>query len=290
MEATNGVFNGSITADSGSIADFSLIDNYATIVAGTSGKAITAGSGTNRVGMSTGITSGGFVYSFWAGNDNPLNAPFRVLRNGGLRSTDAVIAGWTMSGTSISRGNTILSASGTNGTISLNGCVLSSSSSSRLDITGIVVIDGDDIAIAGGINRGINLVNTSGTTTRMNYSGQWTATGVRWGVNGGSALSDLRLKHDIKDIKDNFILKLRPVSFRYDVDDRDLQYGLIAQEVESIVGNNVAIVKKPNDDNEHYGLDYTQLIAPMVATIQSQQKKIDELEERLAKLEQLLNV
>lgn len=287
IEVNNGIFNGKIISESGTIANFSLIPNYATIVAGTSGKAITAGSGTTRVGMSPGVTTGGFTYSFWAGNDNPINAPFRVLRNGGLRSTDAVIAGWTMSGTSISRGSTSLSASGTNGTLTIGGGTLSAGSSSQMTYSGAFAITGTT-AYSGSINAGTSLINISGVTTRMNYNGQWTATGIRWGVNGGSALSDLRLKHDIKDIDGSFIFKLRPVEFRYDVDGRDLQYGLIAQEVEEILGDNVAIVKKPNEENEHYGLDYTQLIAPMIATIQYQQKEIDELKERLDKLEKLI--
>ena len=54
---------GRITADSGSVAGFSLIPDYTTQLAGVTGMALTAGSGTNRVGMSPGVTSGGFVYS-----------------------------------------------------------------------------------------------------------------------------------------------------------------------------------------------------------------------------------
>ena len=94
-------------------------------------------------------------------------------------------------------------------------------------------------------------------------------------------------------------MKLKPKEFKfkdeYDISDNDelkgrLNYGFIAQEVEEILGDKVAIVKKPNNEDEHYGLDYSQFIAPMVAAIQSQQKKIDELEERLTQLEKLVKV
>lgn len=139
-------------------------------------------------------------------------------------------------------------------------------------------------AQSGKLNGGTSIINTSGETTRLNYNGQFTATGIRWGINGGSALSDEILKYDIKDIEDNFILNLHPVSFRYHADGKELQYGLIAQEVEKIVGDNVAIVKKPNEDNYFYGLDYTQLIAPMIDVIQKQQKRIDEIERLLERL------
>ena len=275
----NLVLTANITAVSGSIAGFSLIPNYVTVLAGTSGSALTAGSGATRVGVSPGVlATNGYRYVFWAGSNSPNLAPFRVVDDGSVRCDNLVSGGWTMEGSSISRGTTILSASGTNGTISLGGAVISSNASTRIQISASLEITGDRSANAGGINSGTSIINLSTETTRMNYNGQWTATGVRWGVNGGSALSDEILKTNIKDFDDDFILKLRPVSFRYISDETQLQYGLIAQEVESLLEDDVALVKKPNKDNYFYGLDYTQLIAPMISTIQRLEKRITQLE------------
>ena len=45
---------------------------------------------------------------------------------------------------------------------------------------------------------------------------------------------------------------------------------------------------KENEDTYYYGLRYEEFIAPMVKTIQYQQKEIERLEERISVLEEQL--
>jgi hypothetical protein len=268
------IFNGEIISDSGQIADFSLIPNYATIVAGTSGKAITGGSGSDRVGMSPGVTTGGFTYSFWAGNDNPINAPFRVLRNGGLRSTDAIIAGWTMSGTSISRGTTILSASGTNGTISINNVVLSSSSGGLLSITGSIALSGD----LRPTTTNISDIGTSTIRYRLIYL-----------TNNPNVSSDIRWKENVKVVEDEYkdmILNAEIIEYNL-IGSENKQIGINANKFHEQFGEQAELITKL-DENGYYGADYVSFVPMLIKTVQSQQKKIDDLEERLAKLEALV--
>ena len=198
--------------------------------------------------------------AYHAGNVATLTAGNGL--NGSSYNASTAITWSIGAGTGITVGTTtvgltnIASGSGTVGALSYNGTTGSS----------------------GRFSGGTGWINSSGETTRLNYSGLFYPTGLRWGINGSSAASDLRLKTEIESIQDNFILRLNPVQFKYREGSDQLQYGLIAQEVEEIAPENAALVKKPNIEDEYYGVDYTQLIAPMIATIQNLEKRIKELE------------
>jgi len=121
---------GKITADSGLIGGFTI---------GTT--KLTAGT-TNATAV--GVQSGETV-AFFAGHLTPGSAPFRVTRAGALTATNATltggtIAGWTLSSTAITRGTTSLSASSTNGTLTLNGTTIDSSTSGVLELTGSLTV------------------------------------------------------------------------------------------------------------------------------------------------------
>jgi hypothetical protein len=284
------VFNGEIISESGTIADFSLIPDYSTVVAGTSGKALTAGSGTTRVGMSPGVTTGGFTYSLWAGNDNPINAPFRVLRNGGLRSTDAIIAGWTMSGTSISRGNTIFSASGTNGTLSLNGAVLTGVSSGLIELTGSLRTTSGLIILGTSNLRNVIARNIDPETTNTYDIG---VSSQRWRtiflVNNPNVSSDIRWKENVKVVEDEYtdmILNTEVIEYNI-IGSENKQIGINANKFHEQFGEKAELITKL-DENGYYGADYVSFVPMLIKTVQSQQKEIDELKARLDKLEKLL--
>ena len=95
LKATRAIISGDITANSGSIAKYSI-----------SGNDLISGN----VGMSS-VTSSGSV-AFWAGNSNRNSAPFRVTNQGKLYATNAEISG-AITGSAIS-GSSI-----TGGTISI---------------------------------------------------------------------------------------------------------------------------------------------------------------------------
>ena len=145
----------------------------------------------------------------------------------------------------------------------------------------------------------------------------------RWkqyfGVNSDSISSDRKQKKDIIDIDKayEFIMGLEPKSFkRIDGDTGRIHYGFIAQDVATL-SNSLdmgdlslyqaswsEIVEGENGKEkviEHYydpeipdeklswGLTYEEFIAPIVATIQEQQKEIEGLTERIHQLEELVN-
>lgn len=91
--------------------------------------------------------------------------------------------------------------------------------------------------------------------------------------------SDRRLKTDIEDLSPSLAKSLRPVSFKF-INEGKTRYGFIAQEVQEIMPS---IVTKR--DNGYLGLSYFDLIAPLYALVQQQQKTIEDLELRLSKLE-----
>lgn len=146
------------------------------------------------------------------------------------------------------------------------------------------------------------------STVSLNYDGIFWAQGLRFGASGSSSYSDIRMKKDVGSLNYgvDLILSLKPKQFRYKnefeapeevvpskinaqvptsrTSNRDrLHYGFIAQDVEKILSKigieKSALIKGPNQDSEFYGIDYTQLIAPMIATIQNLEKRIALLEQ-----------
>lgn len=109
-------------------------------------------------------------------------------------------------------------------------------------------------------------------------------------VDGGS---DERFKEEITDISTDdaveFIKKTRPVTFRYKNNKQfpeGVHHGLIAQEVEKITGNKWNIVTEDEDGMKF--LAYTEIIADLLAVEKQNLKEIDDLKERVHKLEEIL--
>ncbi len=136
-----------------------------------------------------------------------------------------------------------------------------------------------------------------------------------------SNISDKRFKLNIiEDVKGlEFILKLRPVSYDLDVnkinsflgiEQKDTnantdksklrQTGFIAQEVEMAAkqtGFEFSGIDKPKNKNDLYGLRYAQFVVPLVKAVQEQEQKISEqqkiinnLKQRLEKLEKKMDL
>lgn len=130
----------------------------------------------------------------------------------------------------------------------------------------------------------------SGTTVR--YLGR---SDNRWGNvflnNSPNVSSDVRLKRDIADMDGSLIDHLRPRTFRMKADPQKRRFGFIAQEVQDALHGmgiyDAALVSDENPDS--LGMCYEQIIAPLVAKVQEQQRKIDDLEKRFERLEVLLN-
>lgn len=102
---------------------------------------------------------------------------------------------------------------------------------------------------------------------------------------GPSSGSDRRIKRNIAEIGADIAKRLRPVSFNYVGDDtQKVHYGFIAQEVEPVLPSTVSEGK-----DGYLSLNYQELIAPLYALVQEQERRITQLEARLKALEDKLN-
>ena len=96
--------------------------------------------------------------------------------------------------------------------------------------------------------------------------------------------SDRRLKEDIKYIGDEseeFIYNLKPASFKLKSDDKHtVHHGFIAQDVQEVSDWGVVTESdvKLIDGKPTLALNYTEIIADLVATVQKQNERIEALE------------
>lgn len=120
-------------------------------------------------------------------------------------------------------------------------------------------------------------------------------------VSSGTAVtSDRNLKNTINDLdaemSKELITRLKPSSYKYNESESDrTHFGLIAQDVEDVLKEMGLTTKdfaglvieqpKEKGENKTYALRYEEFIAPLIKTVQMQQKTIENLEERLSKLE-----
>jgi len=107
-----------------------------------------------------------------------------------------------------------------------------------------------------------------------------------------TALSDIRLKENIKPLENNLdkVLQLSPSSFTWKVRDKQDDIGLIAQAVELVIPelvsdhDSIGKTKEFLGGDTHKTLDYAKLTTILIGAIQEQQKQIDELKQKLEEL------
>lgn len=105
-------------------------------------------------------------------------------------------------------------------------------------------------------------------------------------ANGGPGPfpSDKRFKEDIRyELDGDLIDDLKPVIYKFKDTDED-RFGFIAQDVQEVVPN---LVKLDTEGKRLY-LHYNDIIAILTAKVQKQTKKIQDLEDRIARLEALV--
>lgn len=95
-----------------------------------------------------------------------------------------------------------------------------------------------------------------------------------YSMSAPDVVSDERLKKNIKNESFGLdvINKLNPVSYTMKDNDDSIKHGLIAQEVEKIITDG-SIVRKPDDENKYYSMQYEQLIPIIIKAIQELQQK-----------------
>mgnify|MGYP003112753805 CR=1 FL=1 len=105
-----------------------------------------------------------------------------------------------------------------------------------------------------------------------------------YATNGTINTSDRNEKNSIieSDLGLDFVNKLKPVSYKWNKNNEKTHYGLIAQDIEETVINegkkidDFACINKP--DNAPMGLNYNELISPLVKAIQELSVKVAALE------------
>ena len=121
------------------------------------------------------------------------------------------------------------------------------------------------------------------------------------GQVGFSASSDRRLKTNIVPNQKglDFISKLQPVTYQWKEGDTETVHdGFIAQDVEAAMnelGITFSGLNKPKTEQDHYSLQYSTFVVPLVnavkeqqATIQQQSAEIADLKARLQRIEAAL--
>ena len=110
-----------------------------------------------------------------------------------------------------------------------------------------------------------------------------------------SSASDIRLKKDIQLVDEKYLNVLNDLkikTYRYKKNDKNLNIGLIAQDVLEIF-KKYGIEDYPIVDHDEiegmYSIDYSQITSLLVYGYQKQQKKIEDLETRLNRLEEAMN-
>lgn len=141
-----------------------------------------------------------------------------------------------------------------------------------------VDLNGKNLVFSGTGSVGIG--TTPSATAKLDVAGTIKASAIDYN-------SDERLKQNIVELQSSqeIINKLRPVSYFWNKTGKkkggnaQLQYGLVAQEVEKVLPNIV------NTDNEGYkSVNYNELIPLLLQTVQEQSKKIEELQKELQHL------
>ena len=118
---------------------------------------------------------------------------------------------------------------------------------------------------------------------------------LRWttvfAANGSINTSDRNEKNTIveSDLGLNFINNLKPVSFKWNKDDGRTYYGLIAQDIEETITSLGKTVTDfggiHKEDNSPMGLNYTQLLSPLIKAVQELSAEVKTLKTKVAALE-----
>ncbi len=99
-----------------------------------------------------------------------------------------------------------------------------------------------------------------------------------------SAPSDARLKKDIapSDLGLDFIMGLKPVSYRLKQGNGRLDYGFLAQDIEEKLDGRITnMITRRNDEMKTYQLRASDLIAPLVKALQEQDAIIQRLQSKI---------
>jgi hypothetical protein len=134
-------------------------------------------------------------------------------------------------------------------------------------------------AAEGSIGQFIRVNATSGTAVQFKNS-QDLGGSITIASGGGTSYntgSDARLKHDIVDAPEasNLVDAIKIRSFKWNVDNSEQRYGMIAQELATVAPE---AVHQPANPDEMMGLDYSKLVPMLIKEVQSLRARVAQLE------------
>jgi hypothetical protein len=255
---------------------------YAALTANTDGNENTA-AGSLALGANTGGNNNTAAGSQalgrnTSGNNNTANGAFALLLN--TSGVDNTAIGLGALGNNPSGNNNIALGSRAGG--NLQGG----------DNNIYIGNPGEIITESGAMHIGTPGTQTS--TFIAGIAGATVSSGTAVYVNSfgqlGTLTSSRRFKQGIQDMGNNsdVLLALRPVMFRYkpELDAKGIpQFGLVAEEVEQVDPDLVVRDAK----GEVSSVRYEQVNAMLLNEFLKEHRKVEQLESRLEKLEQLLN-
>jgi hypothetical protein len=263
-----------------------------TFIGSQAGKQNTSGSSNTFTGTESGgsnnTASGNTFYGMQTGfyNTTGANNTFAGLEAGANNTTGNynTYLGWEAGTNSTTGSNNVYIAN--------LGCPASCTEASTIRI-------GGDLENGYGSQTATYIAGIYGSTSSAGL-------GVFINSDGklGTTTSSLRFKEQVRDMggRTDALMKLRPVTFLYKPEyadsGRTLQYGLIAEEVAKVYPELVAYDKDGLPYSVRYQYLSTMLLNEMqkqyhreetqAQTIAAQAQKIQQLEERLSRLEKML--
>jgi hypothetical protein len=227
----------------------------------------------------------------------PSGSTSTFLRNDGQWASPSVSSGVTSIATSNASSGLSLSASASTGavTLTLSGTPSLASLASDSNALGgyspslwaRIFPTNSGTANAGG--AGLNLLGSGATGIAGAYVGtSGSGNTVTFGVQTTSP-SDIRLKEEItnSDLGLAFVKQLRPVSYKLKADPRHQKgYGFIADEVETLIGNESSLVYfekdwQVGDEKGFKTIHYPSYIAVLTKAIQELTAKVEALEAKV---------
>lgn len=193
-------------------------------------------------------------------------------------SNNQVIGYWNNTQLNVGSGATVLTANGI-GTKFLD---CSSSSGEAWFPNGIFINRGGNGKFEGRSFAVNTWDNKNGGMIEAYQDGIITITRDLWVAGTILNSSDIRIKNDVKELKNSIelIKKMHPISFRTIDDPEHIRHGLIAQDFEQLSNYGEWQVWKKTDDG-FQELGYMELIADIIKVEQELIEKIEEIERRL---------
>ena len=226
----------------------------------------------------------------------PTGSTTTFLRNDGQWATPSS-SGVTSLATSNSSSGLTLSASSSTGavTLTLSGTPTNATNATYASYLGGVADSGwarifpTNSGTANAAGSGLNLLGSGSTGIAGAYIGtSGSGNTVTFGVQTTSP-SDVRLKEEIadSDLGLAFVKQLRPVSYKLKADPRHQKgYGFIAQEVETLIGDESSLVYfekdwQVGDEKGFKTIHYPSYIAVLTKAIQELTAKVEALEAKV---------